>query len=382
MTTQKHLFQLDDQVHYLNCAYMSPLLKSVEEAGIEGLQRKRNPFLVKPIHFFETAQSTNQDIAKLINANPNNIAIIPSASYGLANAVANLPTNNGSKAIIVENEFPSGYNEIKLWCTTNNKTLQTIREPTNFESRGANWNKVILNAIDKDTAVVMLSSVHWSDGTKFLLQEIGQKCYANDAVFIVDGTQSVGAAVIDVNLCNIDALIVAAYKWMLGPYSIGFAYYNDRFANGKPIEQSWLNRQHSEDFSKLIPYQENYKDGASRYNVGQYSNFILLPMLQAAVKQLIAWEIKNIETYCETLSKPLFDFLETSNYTVENKEFRSSHLFGIWLPATLDQQTLLQELEANKIFVSVRGKSIRVSIHPFNTSDNIDALLLVLKKFN
>jgi selenocysteine lyase/cysteine desulfurase len=380
MQTQKHLFQLDQDVHYLNCAYMSPLLKSVEEAGIQGMQRKRNPFLVKPIHFFETAEITRQNIGKLINSNANDIAIIPSASYGIANAVANLPIDNGTKAIIVQNEFPSGYNEMKLWCEKNNKKLETIPEPKNNPTKGKDWNNNILQSIDKNTAVLMLSSVHWTDGTKFDLQAIGQKCRDNNVVFIVDGTQSVGAAVIDVALFNIDALIVAAYKWMLGPYSIGFAYYNHRFANGLPIEQSWLNRKHSEDFTKLLPYQDEYKLGANRYNVGQYSNFILLPMLNAAVEQLLAWDVKNIETYCENLSQPLVDFLENSNYLVEQKKYRSNHLFGISLPKTIHLETLLEDLEANKIYVSVRGVSIRVSVHPFNTVEDIAALKQILEK--
>ncbi len=64
MENQKHLFQLDEDVNYLNCAYMSPLLKSVEEAGIEGIIRKRNPFFIKPIHFFEIAEFTKQNIGK------------------------------------------------------------------------------------------------------------------------------------------------------------------------------------------------------------------------------------------------------------------------------------------------------------------------------
>jgi selenocysteine lyase/cysteine desulfurase len=381
MTTQKHLFLLDEDVHYLNCAYMSPLLKSVEEAGIQGMQRKRNPFLVKPIHFFETAEITRQNIGKLINSQPENIAIIPSASYGVANAVANLPVNNRTKAIIVENEFPSGYNEIKLWCDKNIKQLEIISEPTNIASKGADWNRAILQSIDQNTAVLMLSSVHWTDGTKFDLQAIGQKCRKNNVVFIVDGTQSVGAAVIDVVLYSIDALIVAAYKWMLGPYSIGFAYYDERFANGLPIEQSWLNRKHSEDFTKLLPYQEDYKLGANRYNVGQYSNFILLPMLNAAVEQLLDWNVKNIETYCENLSKPLIDFLENSSYSIEKKEYRSCHLFGISLPAKINLETLLKDLESNKIYVSLRGKSIRISIHPLNTEQDVAALQRVLEKY-
>ncbi len=378
MTTQKHLFQLDDQAHYLNCAYMSPLLKSVEEAGVEGMQRKRNPFLVKPIHFFETAQATNQDIAKLINADPNNIAIIPSASYGLANAVANLPLDNGTKALVIGNEFPSGYNEIEKWCRNNQKELQIIAEPTNTNTKGRNWNVEILKNITTDTTVLLISSVHWTDGTRFDLEKIGQKCRENNVVFIVDGTQSVGAVPIDVQKCHIDALVCAAYKWLLGPYSIGFAYYGSRFDNGTPLEESWLNRANAEDFTSLTNYTTEYREGANRYNVGQYSNFILLPMFNESLKQLLDWGINNISSYAENLSKPLISFLENSSYTIEESEYRSKHLFGIALPATIDIKNLLNDLETNNVYVSLRGKSIRISINVFNTEKDISALQNIL----
>ena len=380
MTTQKHLFQLDDRAHYLNCAYMSPLLKSVEESGIEAMRRKRNPFQIKTNHFFETGEITKQNIAKLIHADASRIAIIPAASYGLATAVANLPLDNGTKALVIGNEFPSGYNEIEKWCRNNQKELQIIAEPTNTNTKGRNWNVEILKNITTDTTVLLISSVHWTDGTRFDLEKIGQKCHENDVVFIVDGTQSVGAVPIDVQKCHIDALVCAAYKWLLGPYSIGFAYYGSRFDNGTPLEESWLNRANAEDFTSLTNYTTEYREGANRYNVGQYSNFILLPMFNESVKQLLDWGINNISSYAENLSKPLISFLENSSYTIEESEYRSKHLFGIALPATIDIKNLLNDLETNNVYVSLRGKSIRISINVFNTEKDISALQNILAK--
>ncbi len=319
---------------------------------------------------------------KLINSNSQNIAIIPSASYGLSSAVSNLPLQNGNKALVVGNEFPSGYNAIKTWCDLNNKELCIIAEPEYLENKGRDWNKAIIDNIDKNTSVLLISSIHWTDGTKFDLKAIGQKCLENDVVFIVDGTQSVGAAIIDVQLFNIDVLVCAAYKWLLGPYSIGFAYFNERFSNGIPLEESWLNRANAEDFTKLTQYTDEYTIGSGRYNVGQYSNFILLPMFNKALEQLLNWGVENITNYCENLSKPLVNFLENSNYTIEEKEYRSKHLFGISLPSTINLDLLMKEFSENNIYVSFRGKSVRVSIHLFNTSDDIEAILKILEKYD
>ena len=83
LLNQKHLFQLPDGISYLNCAYISPLPRSVEEAGIQGMMRKRNPALIKPEHYFNDAEVIRKNLGKLINGVPQQIAIVPSASYGL-----------------------------------------------------------------------------------------------------------------------------------------------------------------------------------------------------------------------------------------------------------------------------------------------------------
>ena len=139
-----------------------------------------------------------------------------------------------------------------------------------------------------------MGMVHWADGTIFDLEKIRKKTKEVGALLIIDGTQSVGAMPFDVNKIKPDALVCAAYKWLMGPYGSAFCYYGEAFDNGFPIEESWINRKNSEDFSQLINYQEDYSEGARRYNVGQQSNFINVAMLTAAINQLNSWGVDNI----------------------------------------------------------------------------------------
>jgi len=74
-------------------------------------------------------------------------------------------------------------------------------------------------------------------------------------LLIIDGIQSIGTLPFSVKEIQPDALICAGYKWLLGPYSIGLAYYSDTFANGFPIEENWINRKNSEDFGGLVNYE-------------------------------------------------------------------------------------------------------------------------------
>ncbi|MFO7445539.1 MAG: aminotransferase class V-fold PLP-dependent enzyme, partial [Ignavibacteriaceae bacterium] len=321
-----------------------------------------------------------ENFGKLINCDAKQTALIPSVSYGLMSAIKNLPLDNGNTALIVSDEFPSDFYSIRSWCNENKKNLKIVTPPDNREKRGEVWNENILNSINEDTAVVVLSSIHWADGTLFKLKEIGEKCKKFNAMYIVDGTQSVGALPIDVNEFKIDALICAAYKWLLGPYSIGMAYYSEFFNNGKPIEQTWINRSNAQDFSSLSNYVDGYTPGAGRYNVGEYGNFILLPMLIRSLGQILEWNPAEIQEYAQKLTKPLIDFLRENGFWIEDDNYRAKHMFGILLPEKINPEEFLLNLRKRKIAVSVRGKSIRISVHLYNNEADINALIGILSE--
>lgn len=377
---QKHLFQLPEDIHYLNGAYMSPLLRSVEEIGIQALIQKRNPTSIQSKDFFETGEKVKANFGKLVNCPAQQVAIISAASYGLTTAINNLPLDNGKTALVVSDEFPSGYYAIEKWCLDHDKQLKTIPAPEFKQGRGEIWNKRILEAINQDTAVVVMSTIHWADGTQFDLKAIGQKCKENGAFFILDGTQSVGALPIDVQECQVDALVCAGYKWLMGPYAIGAAYFSEYFNNGVPLEETWVNRSNAQQFSNLTQYVDDYAPGAGRYNVGEYGNFILLPMFNSALEQLLEWGVANIQAYCDELSQPMIQFFRKNGFWLEEDTFRAKHLFGVGLPEGMDSSQVIQRLQENKVFVSIRGKAIRISLHLYNNQEDIDALVNVLNE--
>ena len=374
---QKHLFSLDTSEYYLNCAYKSPLLKNGELLAIQALKKERNPSYLKPFDYFNISEEIRKEFSKIINSNKDEVAIMPSSSYGFANVFNNLKIN-GNKAITVENEFPSGYFSIKKWCSEKNIQLETIKR-NNLSAQ--DWNKKIINSIDSDTSVVIISSVHWMNGTKFDLKKIGEKCKNNNTFFIVDGTQSVGALSIDVKDFKIDALICAGYKWLFGPYSMALGYYSSKFNDGIPIEESWMNRTNAQDFSNLTEYDSKYKPMAGRYNVGETTNFILSPIMLNGLKQINSWGINNIESYCKKLTKIVINELSPLGIAFENENYFTYHLFSLGLPKHLNLLTFKKILEKKKIRVSIRGANLRVSINVFNDERDIDKLVETVKEF-
>ena len=380
LTSQKHLFQIDSGVHYLNNAYRGPQLKSSEEAGISSIIQQRNPFQLKPTDFFEGVDSVRKLFGKLVNCESSDVAIIPSTSYGFSSVLTNLKPKVGGKAIVVQDEFPSGYFSIARWARENQATIETISPDPTSASKGESWNSALLEAIDKKTSVVLISSVHWMSGVKFDLEAIGAKCQKMGAVFIVDGTQSVGAMPIDVKACQIDALICATYKWLLGPYSISIVYIGEKFHDGIPLEESWMNRVNARDFGRLSEYAAEYNPGATRYTVGEAANFVLMPMLQASLNQILDWTPAAIQNYSSSLNQPLIDFIARIGGSTEPEPFLGQHLFAPLLPKSINPADLKQELEANQIYVSMRGEYLRVSINVFNEAKDITALMHVIEQ--
>lgn len=374
LSCQKDLFSLEEGTHYINCAYMSPLLKSAERAGIEGLQRKRTPAKIAPEDFFADAVTVRRLFGRLVNAETDRIAVIPSVSYGMGIIIQNIKPVRGGKVIAVQEEFPSDVYSLQRICHDHQLELVTIQSPEGTEGRGRKWNERILDAITPGTVLVNLSSVHWADGTIFDLEAIGRKAKEAGALFVVDGSQSVGAVEIDVQRFHIDALICAAYKWLLGPYTSGLAYFSEYFDNGRPLEETWLNRLGSEDFKGLVNYQEAYHAKAGRYNMGEYSNFINLPIMKAALTQVLAWTPAAISAYCKQLTAPLIKHLAENGFWLEEDHFRSKHLFGFRLPAHLTIDAVQKRLSAGKVSVSLRGSAIRVSPHLYNDDADMQAL--------
>lgn len=373
MKCQKDLFRLPDNQHYLNCSYLSPLLRSVEEAGIEGVRGKRHPWNVKPNDFFEDSDIVRREFSKLIHAdNPQQIALMPAVSYGMATVVKNLSPKKEGEIIVAGEQFPSNVYPWMRFCKDHECTLNIIEPPTDFKNRGEKWNQRILEAISDDTILVALGSVHWTDGTRFDLEQIGKRAHQKDALFVIDGTQSIGALPFDVNIIQPDAIICADYKWLMGPYGSALGYFGPRLLDGVPLEEGWIVRKNSEKFGGLVDYEEEYKPGALRFDMGERSNFINLPMVAAALKQVNEWTPEAIQTYCKDLCSETIQELREHGFQIEDEKWRGHHMFGVRLPNHISIEKLSETFAEHHIHVSVRGSSVRVSPHLYNDEKDIE----------
>ncbi len=299
LTQKKDLFSLPSEVTYLNCSYMAPLLKSVEEAGIIGLRKKQLPTQYSHYEFFEEVDHVRKLFSQLTNIDDyQRVAILPAVSYGMAIVAKNLRIHSGNNIVVAGEQFPSNVYSWRKKVAEANAELRTIAAPETFESRGEQWNEKLLEAIDNQTCMVAIAHTHWADGTRFNLKALRKRTREVGALLVVDGTQSVGSMPFDVAEIQPDALICAGYKCLMGPYGITLGYFSEYFDQGNPLEEGWVTRNHSEDFSNLVNYQDQYQTKAIRYDMGERSNFILIPMMGKALEVVLEWQPEQIQKYC------------------------------------------------------------------------------------
>jgi selenocysteine lyase/cysteine desulfurase len=371
---QKSLFSLPHDLHYLNCAAKAPLLNEAQRRGIAGLRRQIAPQSRGPEEYTRQSEELRRAVAGLVNANPDQVAITPSVSYGIAIAAHNLRLRRGQNIVSVEEEFPS---DVYAWmerCRKDGGELRSVARPEELARVSSLWNERLLDAIDAQTAVVTVSSVHWTDGVRFDLEAIGKRAREVGAVFVVDGTQSIGAAEFDFARVQPDLLVCAGYKWLLGPYQLCCAVVGERLMDAEPFEYHWGNRAGSHDVTGTA-YRQEYEKGARRFDVGEHTNDITLPMFIEGARQAKAWGSDAIQDYCTTLCRPLVQLLEDERFLAAPASERIAHIIGVRLADASRIPGVMQALAERQVRVSQRGQSIRVSPHVYNSAEDIDALM-------
>ncbi|MGE0452016.1 MAG: aminotransferase class V-fold PLP-dependent enzyme [Vicinamibacteria bacterium] len=378
LPSQRHLFEIPEDVAYLNCGYMSPLMSRVREAVIHGLDRKRRPWEIKPRDFYDGTDRLRAAFAELIHAKPDDVAVVAAASYGVSVAAANLPLARGQGVLVAEDQFPSNVHPWRERARETGAEIVTVRRPGD-----ADWTRAVLAAIEDErnrVAVVALPHCHWTDGGLFDLVAIGDACRQRGIFLSLDVTQSVGAFPLDVRRIQPDFLTAATYKWLLGPYSLGLLYVCERWqAEGRPLEHNWISRRGSEDFARLVDYQDEFAHGARRFDVGERSNFALVPGAEAGIRQLLEWGVANVS---ETLAERTDEIARRARALGLDSppaEKRAPHYIGLKLPGSLPPN-LLEVLARRKVYVSIRGTSIRVTPHLYNEARDLETLFDALRE--
>jgi selenocysteine lyase/cysteine desulfurase len=368
-------FHLPADVSYLNTAYMGPLPRTAVEAGWSALDRKARPWTIATEDFFVPAETYRGLIADLLGLDADGVAVTPAVSYGLSTFAANLPLAAGEVVLVPGDEFPSA---LLPWTDAAARAgAEVVRVAPDGRDRCGPLLAEIAARGDR-VALVSVPANHWTDGAPFDLLALRAATREVGAALAVDVAQSLGAVPFDPAV-EPDVVAGATYKWLLGPYSLGFAWFAPAWREGRPLEHSWIGRAGAEDFAALTSPSDDHRPGARRYDMGEGSQHNLMGVALAGLQLIRDWDPAVTVEHARSLTERIAAGAAELGLGVAPPEHRSPHLIGLDIAATgLAPAALAARLADDRIHVSVRGTSVRVSAHRFNTDTDVDRLLASL----
>ena len=369
---QRDRFAIPAEVHYLNCAYMAPLSHGVIAAMDEGARAKASPWRYKPADFFTVCEHFRERAARLAGVAQDSVAIVPSASYGLAVAAANVPLARGQEVVTLAGQFPSNIYVWQELAARVGGRVRAVERPSQDC-----WSAAVLDAIGPDTGIVAVPHCHWADGRVVDLVAVGARCRAVGAALVLDLTQSLGAMPIDFAAVDPDFAVAACYKWLMGPYGTGMLYVAPRHHEGRPIEHNWINRAGSEDFARLVDYRADFQPGARRFDMGEKANPPLLMGASAGLDFLLEFGVEAIAATLAAQTEALAARAARLGMEAAPIGVRAPHFLSLGFGAGVPEG-LTERLAARGVHVSLRGPSLRVTPHLYNDAADADALIAAL----
>jgi selenocysteine lyase/cysteine desulfurase len=371
LPVQRALFDIPDDVAYFNCASLAPQLEAARQAAEVAWRRRARPWLIGSDDWFTEAEERRTLFARLAGVDAEGVALVPATSYGLAVAAANLTAGPGRRVLVLAEDYPSNYYTWQRFARRTGATVVAVGRQD-----GQPWAEAVLDALDERTAVVAVLAAHWTDGAVVELGAVAAGTRAVGAALVVDASQALGAMPLDLAAVRPDYLVSVGYKWLLGPFGLGYLYVAPQRRDGVPLEENWISRLGAEDFAGLVDYEDRYQPGARRFDVGQRSHFETTPMAIAALRQLLEWGVPRIAATLQRTTGRIEQEVHAMGLPLTSRD-RGPHMLGVRLPAPARRRVAAALTGAN-VFAGVRGASLRVSPHLWTTDQDVDRLVAAL----
>jgi len=319
-------------------------------------------------------------------ADPDGVAIVPSTSYGLAVAAANTEASPGDRVVLLAGDFPSNVHTWTAWAERAGAEVVTVERAdqsraehggsdTTAERAEDGWTEPLLASIDERVRVVSVPSVHWVDGSTVELERVADRAREVGALLVVDATQSLGAMPLDLAAVRPDYLVTAGYKWLFGPLGTSYLYVAPEHRDGRPLEQNWANRAGAEDFADTAPPASAYRPGARRFDAGQRSNFVLVPMAIAGLEQVLDWGVPEIAAALAPITARIEEHARAIGLDPVPARLRAPHMLGIGL-----SDGMAERWSGGHVHVEMLGSVMRVSPHLHVTDGDLEVLFAALKQ--
>jgi selenocysteine lyase/cysteine desulfurase len=363
-------FPVAESCIYMNHAAVSPLSRRVRDA-MRGL--------IEDVHLFgashwetwmEATAAARQSAARLLGAEPPEVAFLKNTSDGISTFAAGLDWRSGDEVISISAEFPANYYP---WAALERRGVKLRLVP---EIDGVVSLEALQQAITPRTRVMAVSFVQFLSGYRLDLGELGRVCAERGVLLFVDAIQGLGAFPLDVRQARIAGLAADGHKWMLGPEGCAiFFLRRDLWDRVTPTTIGWTNVRGWGDFShRPIAWRED----AGKFECGA-ANTAGIYGLGAALDLLLEAGIDRIGERILDLNEHLRSGLAAQGHRLFGPASRDE-CSGIisFLPRQGSEKTVVQRLKTHRVEVAGRLGKVRISPHFYNTHEEIDRVLELL----
>ncbi len=379
LSSQRALFDVPRDVCYLNSAGWSPLPLATQEAARSAVNRKGQPWKLPATFASDMNERTRAAAARLINADPADVALVSSIAYGVATAAKLFAPPKGSRVLVLENDHTSPVLEWHSRSQTQGFTIDAVPQPADGD-----WTAAVLSAIDRagtpPLSLVSISSIHWSDGGLVDIAAVTDRAKAKGAAVLIDATHGAGVMAIDVKTLDPDFLLFPTYKWTLGPYGRAFAYVAKRHQTGIPLEQTSYGRRDVRAEQDVYFADIRYLPDARRFDMGEKDHFISMEMAAMGMELLAGWGLPAVEARLDMLTSRIASGLEGTRIKVPARRVRAPNVLSVALPTGANAREVVASLATESIYVAPRLGRVRISPHVYNDEADCDRICAALRK--
>ncbi|HEY3055150.1 MAG TPA: aminotransferase class V-fold PLP-dependent enzyme, partial [Thermoanaerobaculia bacterium] len=367
----RELFPVTRNVVYMNHAAVGPLSSRAYEAMERHARDQREFGALHWREWYHEYELMRQAAASLINAGPDEIAILKNTSEGLSFVAEGFRWQHGNNVITTDLEFPSNFAPWK------NLARRGVELRVVESHDGGYTVDDVAELIDANTRIVTVSFVAFHNGFTADLDAIGELCSRRGVLFCVDAIQGLGALPIDVRRSKIAFLAADAHKWLCGPEGAATFYvaaeHRDKL---EVLENGWSNIERRGKFincsTDLLPDSRRFEAGSLNTN-GIYG-------VRAAIELLQEFGINEISAEVKRIATLLADGLERIGYRLgTSRPIRSGIVAAI--PPVVETNTLLRLhrlLEENGIVCAPREGMLRFAPHFYNDESDVARVIEVL----
>ena len=363
---------------FINAAYMSPKPLPALEAMQRTVARLASPDFGAD-EVFEPPERVGKQLARLVGGDARRYSLTGSASFGIAVVAWNLRVQ--AEALVgkrrrilgVDGQFPSN---VQPW-----KRLAAQGFELHLVRGGVGASARLIDAIDERTALVATEPLSWTDGLRIDTAAVCAAARERGALMLLDVTQSAGVDAPIADDLAVDVIVGAGYKWMLGPYGVGYMRLSEDLQERlEPLEANWKNFAGSSDFNRLTEYATDFASPAAKFDHGESSAFVRLAGWEASLVVLLQVGVEAIRAHAEAFGAELREALDPKRFELSDFEtgLQAAHLFRVAPRRSGEFETLSAALDSAGVSVSRRNGGWRLSPHVYNGASDVQRFVAAL----